>query len=573
MKLPWKKSPAPIIVQEPPPAIRNGFFSTDPHYTSPVQMKSRMVAALTATFQRGSESLIATDEHGVALDSVALDNSSADISRQKLISNTGGALPFAQLEWYAQQGFIGWQTCAILAQNWLIDKACTMPGQDAIRHGWEISVNHGDEIDPKIIDEIRRLDKRFKMKKQCRQFVKMGRVFGIRHALFIVDGIDYAAPFNPDGVKPGSYRGISQIEPYWVTPELSANAASNPAAEDFYEPTWWRVNGQRVHKSHFAIMRNGDVVADYLKPTYYYGGIPIPQKIFERVYAAERTANEAPMLAMTKRLTALKMDTTMALGNYDVFAQKMTEWTQIQNNFGIKVHGLDEEISQFDTNLAALDETIMTQYQLVAAASNVPSTKLLGTTPKGFNSTGEFESQSYHEELESIQEHDLTPLIERHHELVIRSIIAPKFKIKPFNCEVQWKPVDSPTAKDLAEINQLRAQTDASLVAAGAIDGYDVRQRIIADPDSGYNGIEAIVPEGPGDREAQQEAEAALEQPVTAKVTEKAEAKDEALHAPPITRDDIMDMLKAQPLPTPSVHQIQPVINITTTATEQPQLR
>ena len=52
-----------------------------------------------------------------------------------------------------------------------------------------------------------------------------------------------------------------------------------------------------------------------MKPAYLYGGLPVPQLISERVYAAERTANEAPMLAMTKRLTVLKCDITQAVAN------------------------------------------------------------------------------------------------------------------------------------------------------------------------------------------------------------------------------------------------------------------
>ena len=117
-----------------------------------------------------------------------------------------------------------------------------------------------------------------------------------------------------------------------------------------------------------------------------------------------------------------------------------------------------------------MDAAIMTQYQLVAAASGVPATKLLGTSPKGFNATGEFEESSYHEELESIQQHDLSPLVNRHHLLLIRSHVAKEFKIKPFNTEVAWKPVDSPTAAEQADINLKKAQTDETLAkVSGAL--------------------------------------------------------------------------------------------------------
>jgi len=514
-----KKQPAPQPTIQP----RSGIFSTDPEPMSALQDFTRRQMVLARTFQRGAESLKPVDAAGaaVAMDSAVsevMDGAYPNLMSTRSVNNLSGWIPFQQMEWYASQGFIGWQTCAILAQNWLIDKACGVPAQDAIRHGWELSATDGLDIDSEIFDAMKRLDKKYKIKRQCREFVKHARIFGIRHAMFLVDGIDYELPFNPDGVRPGSYKGITQIDPYWIAPVLDQRAAIDFAAPDFYEPTWWIVNGKRVHRSHMVIMRNGDEVVDILKPSYFYGGIPIPQKIFERVYAAERTANEAPMLAMTKRMIVLKVDMAEAWKDMESFTQKMMQWLAVQNNFGARmIDKEDEEISQFETSLTSLDETIMTQYQLVAAASNVPATKLLGTSPKGFNATGEYEEASYHEELESIQEHDLTPLLDRHHLLCIRSEIAPMFNIEPFNVEVVWKPTDSPTAKEAAEINKAKADTDNALVTAGAIDGFDVRQRLINDPDSGYNGIASVVPDGPGDREAQQEAEAQLEQPVQGK--------------------------------------------------------
>lgn len=496
--------------------MRPGFFSTDSIAFDQSNDMIRMMKALKRSFQITPENYVPIDSAGQAVAGVGFAMDDA-LQQSKLINASGGYIPLGQLEWYGGQGFIGWQLCAVLAQNWLIDKAVTMPAKDAMRNGWEANADGGDvELAPEVFDYIKRLNKKFLIDKNCIEFVKMGRTFGIRHALFMYDGVDYEAPFNPDGIRPGAYNGITQIDPYWLAPELDLSSAANPASPGFYEPTWWRVNGKRVHKSHFVIMRNGDQVADILKPSYFYGGIPTPQKIYERVYAAERTANEAPLLAMSKRLTSLRIDIVNALSDPAKLQQKMQEWSALMNNFGIKVIGEGEEIQQFDTNLSNFDETIMTQYQLVAAASNVPATKLLGTTPKGFNSSGNYEEASYHEELESLQENDLSPLIERHLLLLMRSYIAPKFGITAVNLEVNWNPVDSPTAAELADINQKKGAYYNSLNGLGAVDGYDVRQAIIKDKDSGFTGIADMVPGGVGDREAQQEKEAALLESETA---------------------------------------------------------
>ncbi len=479
----WKKkenSTAPVLSNMSPP---NGLFTT--HITLPASEKRGVAVqkALHASMQQPQPVV-----SGLGMDSRGY--------KESLSYNAGAFtnMPDSLMAWYGVQGFIGYQMCAIISQHWLVDKACTMPARDAIRNGFDISRNDGGELSPEELDQIRDFDDKYQLQENMLQFVRMGRIFGIRICLYEVESDDpeyYEKPFNIDGVKPGSYRGMSQIDPYWVAPELDDNAASNPASRYFYEPTWWLVNGQRIHRTHLAIFRSNEV-PDILKPTYFYGGVPLPQRIYERVYAAERTANEAPQLAMTKRLITLKVDLSQMGSNPDEFTKKLVDWTQFMNNYGVKVVGIDESVEQHDTSLADLDAVIMTEYQLVAAVAEVPATKLLGTTPKGFNSTGEFEEASYHEALESIQEHDLTPLVQRHHELLIKSELAPN---NPYSTTITWKPLDTPTAKELAEINEIKSRTGNMLINSGAIDGQEERERIIADPESGYDGLTGLAPE------------------------------------------------------------------------------
>lgn len=487
----WFRKP---VVAPAPEKKDSGFFSTDLDFAR-VAFDAETI--LKRSFQKTDKHLKVTDASGTVS---AMDSNESNV-RAYGVSNT--TIPDAQLYWYASNGFIGYQICAMLFQHWLIDKACTMPARDAIRQGYKITVNSGEQVDPKVLDAMMAADKRMGMNNQMLEFIRMGRCFGIRVAMFKVDSTDpnyYANPFNIDGVTPDSYRGIVQIDPYWIAPELSMAAASDPMDMGFYEPTWWNIKGRRVHKSHLCIFKTGEV-PDVLKPTYFYGGVPVPQKIYERVYAAERTANEGPMLAMAKRTIAIHCDVAAALANPKEFDLRMEQWQSYMNNFGIKILGTDETMEQFDTSLTDLDAVIMTQYQIVAASANVPATKLLGTTPKGFNATGEFEESSYHEELESIQSHDLTPLLERHHQLLIRSEIAPKFKIAPFDTTVAWVALDSPTAKEQADTNFVKAQAASLFSQIGAIDGEDERARLISDPDSGYSGMPPTPPDDLADEE------------------------------------------------------------------------
>lgn len=469
----------PDEVKQEPKASRKSFWSTHVH-----DREQPLVSSIDIVNE-----LI--NKQPIAQFAGTQDDSSTGIPDLKMVNSTT-ALSEALAMWYASQSFIGHQLCAILSQNWLIQKACSMPARDAIRNGYSIATVSGDKLPADASSLLQQYDRRFNVRKSMEEFVTFGRVFGIRIALFKVESTDpdyYEKPFNPDGITPGSYKGIVQIDPYWCAPMLDGAAASRPDTLHFYEPTYWMINGQKHHRTHLVIFRNGEV-PDLLKPQYLYGGVPVPQQIMERVYAAERVANEAPQLAQTKRTNIWLTDMEKFASKGDAAIEAINQWTYYRDNYGVKLGDKDgDEFAQFDTSLADLDEVIMTQYQIVAAASRVPATKLMGTQPKGFNSTGDYEESSYHEELESIQYHDLTPLLERHHMLVMRSYVVPMLEIEVVETIVNWEPLDSPTAKEVADTNLVKAQTGQVLIASGAISSEDENRRVATDDMSGYDAL------------------------------------------------------------------------------------
>ena len=469
----WLKSKP--VIQEPAPKKRKSLFSThndhEPHFN---------VAHDTLSAIYRNQPAIATTE------GMAMDDSSNGYPSFKQYSSAQANISDQLIFWYSNQGFIGAQLCGILAQNWLVNKACAMPGDDAIRKGYNIVSVDGEELDPKAIKILKHYDRSMRLAFNMREFIRKGRIFGIRIVMFKVQSTDplyYEKPFNIDGVTPGSYKGMVQVDPYWTAPMLDGPSASQPDTMHFYEPTWWLINGKKIHRSHLIIFKHAEPV-DVLKPQYIYGGIPLTQQIMERIYAAERTSNEAPQLAMSKRTTIWLTDMEAVMGDTNAASDRLQQWAQYRDNYGIKMGDKEgDEFNQFDTSLSDFDALIMTQYQLVSAIAGVPATKLLGTSPKGFGATGDHEESSYHEMLESIQYHDLTPLAERHHMLVIKSFI-PNLNVET---TLNWMPLDAPTTKELAETNLTKAQTAIILIEAGIISSEEDRQRIATDKASGYN--------------------------------------------------------------------------------------
>jgi hypothetical protein len=465
-----KEQKAPATPSAPISVLGSGIFST---HSQTIHTSESIASKLEGLQPKMAAKL------GTAMD--------ADDSFQlKLDSTYGMGANQALIGWYGSHGFIGHPLCAIMAQQWLVNKACSVPAVDATRNGWEVASVDGEELSGETRRVLSKYEKKYKVKQAAQEFIHFGRVFGIRIALFKVRSSDanyYSNPFNIDGVEKGAYEGIAQIDPYWCTPEFAPEDLQDPTQIGFYEPTHWTIRGKKYHRSHMVIMRNGDV-PDVLKPAYQYGGIPVPQLIMERVYSAERTANEGCLLAMSKRTTVWLTEMADLLAKGDDGLEGFHKWLVFRDNHQVKVGQIGaDSFQQFDTALGDLDSVIFNQYQLVAAAANIPATKLLGTPPKGFNATGEAEMQDYRVELEGLQA-KAEPLIERHTALVMKSFMGGSRELA-----VAWNPLDAPTGIGLANLNLVKAQIGAALVGSGAIDAVQERARIANDKDSGYHAV------------------------------------------------------------------------------------
>jgi len=86
-------------------------------------------------------------------------------------------------------------------------------------------------------------------------------------------------------------------------------------------------------------------------------------------------------------------------------------------------------------------------------------------------------------------------LAERHYAIAMRSCLPPELDNEDnqnLSLTLKWRPLDTPTAKELADTQLVKAQRDVQLIQTGAIDSYDVRERLRRDKDSDYNGLEEV---------------------------------------------------------------------------------
>lgn len=452
---------------------------------------------LKLSFQRSAADFMVRQE---GKPSYALDE--AEEGRNLSVKNMFGMDGVANAviyTFFAKHGFIGWQLCSMLSQHWLINRACRLPNEDALAPGWKLDWQNGNGAKEEIEEKEKKAEllkecveianKKFHVAEKALRFGINRSIYGQALAYFVIDGQDPSTPLNFDGIKPGAFKGINVVEPYWAFPDWKTDSM-NPGSLSFYRPDFYTIGGQRIHRSRLVVKPFVEV-PDVLKPSYYFGGIPLTQMIYERVYAAEKTANEVPELALTKRLLVVDANMADFVANPDVMAAKMNLLAKFRNNNGVFFKDRPDQVTQVDTNLSDLDANVWTQYQLVASVSSLPADRLLCTSPKGFQSTGEYEERTYAQTLKSAyQEFAFREFLEKANAIVMKSELCVS---DPF--VLNFNPIDTPTEAEKAQTLATKAQRDATLVNAGIISPEEARGALIADKESGYGDISAEAPE------------------------------------------------------------------------------
>ena len=461
---------------------------------------------LNLSFQRNLSFEYKDGKPKFALDS--LD----DCVKDNRINGLSGKPQDIVFTFFAKFGFIGWQICSVLAQHWLISNACSISNKDCLRNGWnnvfidrkkeETDEEKGEsqEILNKLFDVAQQ---KFNLTEKLLEWSYYYNVYGTAFMMPIYDNVDdefYKKPFNIDGVKKGSFKGLSVIEPYWMIPSFESQDTTDPTSPTFLDPEYYYTNtGRKIHKSHLIIGRR-KFVSDILKPSYYYGGISLAQEIYERVYASERCANEAPLLLLTKRLTYYKVNLKNLFMNPAKYKELGEVLTSMRDNQGILFSSKDDEVGQLDTTLSDLDEVIMKQYHIASAIARIPVDKMFGTNPTGgLSASGDYNIKNYNQDLNTLQNDLFRPAIDKLNQIILKSEFDRNDRVG-----IIWNPTDNPTEKEIAELNEKKANTMAVYLQNGLITPEEARQKLVNDKMSGYSFLKGVELEEPTEEEQQE---------------------------------------------------------------------
>lgn len=396
---------------------------------------------------------------------------------------------------FANCFFQGYQFLAMLAQLPEYRKISEIRAKEMTRKWIKLSsTGEGDKT-----EKLARLDaalKRYRVQEVFTKCAELDGLFGRAQVYLdlkapdkgILTDADKALPLilDPRTVGPGALVGLRVIEPIWTYP--AAYNTTDPLGPDYYRPLTWYVMGKTIHDSRLLLFVSRPL-PDLLKAAYNFGGLSMSQMAQPYVQNWYRTRDSVSDLVHSFSVSGVKTNLSAMLAGTDQtqFLSRAEMFNKLRDNRGLMMIDKDtEDFFQINTPLSGLDALQAQAQEQMSSVASIPLIKLLGITPTGLNASSEGEIKVFETSINADQEILLRPNLE----IILKVIQLSEFgEIDPA-IGFEFEPLSGMTDTEKATVQKAKADTDAALVTIGAVSPNEVRGRLAADPDSGYNNLE-----------------------------------------------------------------------------------
>lgn len=343
---------------------------------------------------------------------------------------------------------------------------------DALREPYDLVVD-GDEDKARaaaLMDAGNALEVREKIIEAW----KWGRLYGGAAILLGADdGRDMSLPLAVAQVRAVHYL---EVLTRW---ELSPHLYD----EDPLSPEYGRVSVYRMHALHDSAQGRQRTALVHRSRLVFFEGAHAPPRVRQRNHGWSASVLQRPYEVLSDfgmsfaSAAHLLQDNAQAVfkmrglhdmitaGDKDTMRARM-ELVDINRSVArmMVIDAEDEDFERKTTPLTGTPELLDRMVQRLAAAAQMPVTRLMGISPAGLNATGESDARNWHDRVQSAQTHVLRARLVRLYRLLAAAKQGPFGGRELGAVDVRFRPLWKPTARERVEMRKMTAETDAIYV-------------------------------------------------------------------------------------------------------------
>lgn len=332
------------------------------------------------------------------------------------------------------------------------------------------------KVDPDKLDLLQKSVRRTKLRDRLKDGLCWGRLYGGAAGIILIRGQENRLdkPLSLKSVLPDTFAGLLILD-RWSGVSPALNVVTDITDPDFGLPEYYDIStGEklvaRVH--HSRVVRFTGRELPYLeKLAESYWGESEVEPIFTDIRLYDN------VMANLGNLTFRANVDTMAIKNLEqLFAIGSTEqqkrfWNMMQaqsvaqSNFGYRLIDQETQTSNQQYTFTGWNYVTEAVQHNLAGATHIPVTRLFGRSPAGMNSTGEADLQTYYDYIDSLRESKLRPALEK----LLPVLCMSAWGEVPEDIDIQFPPLWTPSASELAQIAQVKSGAILNAFQAGML--------------------------------------------------------------------------------------------------------
>ena len=362
---------------------------------------------------------------------------------------------------------------SLYRSNWVVQNVVGIIPDDMLREGFTIS----GAISPQYQQELNRCLRQTQLYDRINEGMRWGRLYGGAAGLILIRGQeDLSKPLELDTILPGTFAGLYIVDRWsGITPGMEL--VSDLADLDFGLPKYYDINmadgSTLVSVHHSRIIRFVGRELPYLeKMAEMYWGESEVEALYADVVKHDNVAANMAALTFRANVDSMEVENLDQLFSVAPGAIQQRFWKMMQaqsvlkSNFGVQLVNKGDTVKNTQYSFSGLQEIYDSMCLDLSGASRIPATKLFGRAPAGMNATGESDLQNYYDYVDTLRESKLRPIMEKLLPIIAMSVWGGV----PEDMDIQFPPLWTPTAKEVAEIAKAKTETIIAAFQANLLD-------------------------------------------------------------------------------------------------------
>ena len=367
---------------------------------------------------------------------------------------------------------------SLYRDNWVVQNVVGLMVDDMLREWYKLRGTISQEYQ----DELARVERVTQIRARLNEGLRWGRLYGGAAGLIMIDGQnDLSKPLDLEMIYPGSFKGLYILDRWQgISPNIRLVFEGGEEVPESYSVVDGSGNTVATVHHSWVIRFTGRELPRIERQAELYWGESEVEALYKDVVAHDNVSANMAALTFQANINTQEVQNLEQLFSLGSTEQQRRFWNTMQamsvvrSNFGIQLINKGDAVHNTQYTFAGLQEVYESMCLNLCGASHYPMTKLFGRSPAGMNATGESDLWNYYDYVDSQREAKLRPALER----LLPVMAMSAWGAVPDNLQIDFPPLWTPTAKEVAEIAKGKAEAIVTVFQGGLLDQQGAQKEL-----------------------------------------------------------------------------------------------